>query len=117
MKISLLAPGFCIVASLLLSCNKDGRPAAVGGDLPTHFIIVNNGYFSPINDTAVNGSTFTFVNHSGATVGIYSEDSTVINLQGLLDNTSFIFKKDTVGTIIYRMAGNTSASGSITLTP
>ena len=101
------------------SCSKDGKgqPEPVGGDLPTNYIIISDGAFSPDRLTVVNGSTVTFVNRSGSTRGIYSLDSVTINKQGITDNTSYIYKKDTVGTIIFRMAGKPSASGSITLTP
>jgi hypothetical protein len=100
-----------------ISCSKDGQPAPVGGDLPTNYIIISDSAFTPNNITAVNGSTFTFVNRSGVARGIYSLDSMVINKQNIAVNTSFIFKKDTTATIIYRMAGRPSVSGSITITP
>lgn len=108
-----------IIAFLLHSCSKDGKgqPAPVGGDLPTNYIIISDGAFSPDKITVVNGSSITFVNHSGSAKGIYSLDSVIINKQGIADNTSYFFKKDTVGTIIFRMAGKPSATGSITLTP
>ena len=110
---------FLVSCSLFTSCNKDGKgmPEPVGGELPTKYIIISDGAFSPNKDTAVNGTSFTFVNRSGSTKGIYSLDSIIINKQGIADNTSYFFKKDTVGTIIFRMAGKPSASGSITLTP
>ena len=107
----------CFLSAVILSCNKGGMPDAVGGDLPTNYIILNPAGFSPVSITAVRNSTFTFVNHSGVTAGIYSSDSMVINKQGIVNNTSFVFKKDTLGTIIYRLAGTPSISGSITITP
>ncbi|MFN0083603.1 MAG: hypothetical protein ACKVOM_13935 [Ferruginibacter sp.] len=102
---------------VLISCGKDGQPEPVGGDLPTNYIIISDGAFSPKQDTAVNGTSFTFINRSGSVKGIYSLDSMVINKQGIADNSSYFFKKDTVGTIIYRMAGKPSVTGSITITP
>ena len=111
---------FLIVINLifiLLSCSKNGQPEPVGGELPTNYIIISDGAFSPDKLTVVNGSSVTFVNRSGTAKGIYSLDSIIINKQGIADNTSYFFKKDTVGTIIFRMAGKPSASGYITLTP
>lgn len=99
------------------ACSKNGQPEPVGGQLPTRYIIISDGAFSPKEDTAVNGTSFTFINRSGSVKGIYSLDSMVINKQGIADNSSYFFKKDTVGTIIFRIAGKPSASGSITLTP
>ena len=117
MKHSLLI--YLLVSScfIFISCSKDGQPEPVGGELPTNYIIISDGAFSPTSLTIVNGSSVTFVNRSGSAKGIYSSDSVVINKQNILDNTSYFFKKDTVGTIIFRMAGKPSASGSITYTP
>jgi len=92
-------------------------PDPVGGDLPTNYIIFNGSSFSPVADTAVRNSTFTFVNLSGTPIGIYSSDSFAINKQGIQANTSYILRKDTLGTIIYRLAGTPSITGSITITP
>lgn len=110
---------FFTFSFVLISCGKDGagQPVDVGGDLPTNYIIISDGAFSPSSVTVVNGSSITFVNRSGTAKGIYSFDSVIINKQGIADNTSYFFKKDTVGTIIFRMAGKPSATGSITLTP
>ncbi len=114
----------CIKLSVFLllvigftACSKNGQPEPLGGQLPTRYIIISEAGFSPKEDTAVNGTSFTFINRSGSIKGIYSSDSVVINKQGIADNSSYFFKKDTVGTIIFRMAGKPSASGSITLTP
>ena len=108
-----------IVSLFFTSCNKDGagQSVPIGGNLPTNYIIISDGAFSPNSITVVNGSSITFVNHSGVAKGIYSSDSVVINKQNIADNTSYFFKKDTVGTLIFRMAGKPSASGSITFTP
>jgi hypothetical protein len=108
---------FLLLVVSLTSCSKNGQPEPVGGELPTHYIIISDGAFSPKEDTAVNGTSFTFVNRSGSLKGIYSLDSVTINKQGIADNSSYLFKKDTTGTIIFRMAGKPSASGSITLKP
>ncbi len=108
-----------IAPFIIASCSKDnkGIPEAQGGLLPTNYIYIKDASFSPTNITAVNGSSFTFVNQSGSAKGVYSLDSVVINKQGIADNTSVFFKKDTVGTIYYFMAGKPTVFGSITLTP
>jgi plastocyanin len=110
---------FVALAIFFCSCGKDnvGIPEAQGGLLPSNYIYIKDGKFTPNNMRAVNGSTFTFVNQSGATVGIYSFDSVVINKQGIADNTSYVYKKDTTGTIYYFLAGNQGIGGSITITP
>lgn len=108
-----------VIAYSFISCNKDsaGQPEPVGGELPTNFIIINDSSFSPASVRVVNGSSITFVNRTSTPKGIYSSDSVVINKQNILTNTSYFFKKDTVATIFFRMAGKPAASGSITFTP
>lgn len=108
---------FIFTANIFISCNKNGQPESVGGELPTNFIIINDNAFSPNSLNVVNGSSITFVNRSGTAKGIYSADSVVINKQNILDNTSYFFKKDTVGTIVFKMAGKPSVQGSINFTP
>ena len=110
---------FFTTFNVFISCGKDGtgQPEAVGGNLPTNYIIISDGAFSPTSVTVVDGSSITFVNRSGTAKGIYSSDSMVINKQNILINSSYLFKEDTVGTIIFKMAGKPSASGSITFTP
>jgi hypothetical protein len=108
---------------IITSCNKEGKgiPEAQGGLLPTNYITIKASSFQPSNITAVKGSSFTFVNQSGAAQGIYSYDSVFLNKQGIADNTSYYFKKDTMSAgpviIYYFMAGKPSVTGSITLTP
>jgi hypothetical protein len=110
-------------AIVIFSCNKEGKgiPEAQGGLLPTNYITIKATSFSPATITAVKGSSFTFVNQSGAAQGIYSYDSVFLNKQGIADNTSYYFKKDTVSngavTIYYFMAGKPTVSGIIILTP
>jgi hypothetical protein len=110
-------------AITITACNKEGKgiPEAQGGLLPSNYITIKASSFSPAAITAVKGSSFTFVNQSGAPQGIYSIDSVFLNKQGIADNTSYYFKKDTVSNgaviIYYFMAGKPTVQGSITLTP
>ena len=84
-----------IVSLFFTSCNKDsaGQSVPIGGNLPTNYIIISDGAFSPNSITVVNGSSITFVNHSGVAKGIYSSDSVVINKQNIADNASYFLKK------------------------
>ena len=89
----------CIKLSVFLllvigftACSKNGQPEPLGGQLPTRYIIISEAGFSPKEDTAVNGTSFTFINRSGSVKGIYSSDSVVINKQGIADNSSYFFQ-------------------------
>lgn len=105
------------------SCSKvgEGISEPKGGLLPTNYIIMKNNSFSPATISAVNGNSFTFVNYSGAVQGIVSDDSILINKQGLADKTSYYFKKDSAiidpYTINYHLAGKPNVYGTITITP
>jgi hypothetical protein len=108
-----------ICISFLISCGKSSVSVgdAQGGLLPTNYIYIKDGSFTPSNITAVRGSSFTFVNQAAVAKGVYSSDSMVINKPTIEASTSYYFKKDTVGTIFYFMAGKPNVVGSITLTP
>ncbi len=110
--------GLILITISFIACSKEGAgiSEAQGGLLPTNYIIIKDNSFYPTDAVAVSGSSFTFVNQSANTKGIYSFDSLIINKQGLLYNASYFFKKDTVGTIYYFMAGKSAVRGSITLT-
>ncbi len=112
-KITILS----MVILFFSSCTKEGNgvPNVKNGLLPTNYIIVKDNSFSPKDTTMAVGNSFTFVNQSTSTIGIYSVDSVVINKQGMASNTSYFFKKDTVGTIYFFMAGKPTVRGSITL--
>jgi hypothetical protein len=108
-----------IVTICISSCGKEsnGIPEAQGGLLPTNYITITDSSFSPNNAIAVKGSSFTFVNQSGKPKGLYSIDSLFINKPTIDISTSYYFKKDTLGTFYYFMAGKPSVTGSITLVP
>lgn len=108
-----------ICVGILAACGKEGAgvPEAQGGLLPTNYIIIKDGSFSPALSTAVRGSSFTFLNQSGSAKAVYSNDSVVINKPTIENSASYFFKKDTVGTIYFFMGGKPSVVGSITLTP
>ena len=118
---SIIIAFLCVLC--LGGCSKEGEgaPEPQGGNLPTNYIILKDGKFNPSSITAVHGNSFTFVNYSGETIGLYSSDSIYINKQNIAANTSYYFKKDTAisspTTIIYRQAGKPNVTGSITLTP
>jgi plastocyanin len=108
-----------VIAILFTACGKEGKgiPDAVGGQLPTNYIYISDSAFNPKNTIVTNGNTITFVNQTTTTQGIYSSDSIVINKQGLATTMTYFFKKDTVGTIYYKLAGKPSVNGTITFTP
>jgi plastocyanin len=108
-----------ILSILFTACGKDnkGISEAQGGLLPTNYIYISDSAFNPRNITVTNGNSITFVNQTTTAQGIYSSDSIFINKQGLASTMTFYFKKDTVGTIFYKLAGKPSVNGTITYTP
>jgi hypothetical protein len=110
---------FSLPVLVLTNCKKDcdGCSDAVGGELPTNYIIIKENSFSPTSVSAVNGSTFTFVNQSATSKGVLSLDSFLINQPNVAPNKSFVFKKDTVGTIYFELTGKPGVYGTIIQTP
>jgi hypothetical protein len=108
-----------VIIILFTACGKDnkGIAEAQGGLLPTNYIYISDSAFNPKNTIVTNGNSITFVNQTAASQGIYSSDSIFINKQGLATNLTFYFKKDTVGTIYYKLAGKPSVNGTITYLP
>lgn len=108
-----------IISAILIACGKDnaGIPEAQGGLLPTNYIYMSDSAFNPKNIVVTNGNSITFVNQTLSAQGIYSSDSIVINKQGLASTMTYFFKKDTVGTIYYKLAGKPGVNGTITYTP
>ncbi len=104
---------------IFTSCSKicKGCPEAAGGELPTSFITINANNFKPADITLVRGNTVTFVNNTGAVQGVYSLDSIIIKQPAIQNTSSFLFKKDTVGTVYFQLAGKPAVVGSITFTP
>ncbi len=115
-----LASVFLLCSILFFSsCDKEctGCPEAAGGQLPTNYITINSTSFKPSNITLVSGNSVTFVNNTGSVQGVYSFDSVIIKQPVIQNTSSFLFKKDTVGTIYFQLAGNPAVTGSITFTP
>jgi hypothetical protein len=114
-----LAGLFAIITALLFSCKNDvaGLSEPVGGQLPTNFIFIRDTGFVPNFIQATRGSTFTFVNQSSATRAVYSYDSVIIKRPSIDVNTSFLFFKDTIGSINYFMGGRPNFTGVIKIVP
>ncbi len=108
-----------IICVLFTACGKEGKgiSEAVGGQLPTNYVYISDSTFNPRNTIVTNGNTITFVNQTSSTQGIYSSDSILINKQGIATTMTYLFKKDTVGTIYYKLAGKPNINGTITFTP
>lgn len=105
-----------ILLATVVSCGKNETDPA-GGNLPTNYILVKDSSFSPSPLTVVSGSSVTFVNNTGATHTLMSDDSSTIQLVSIAPGTSYFFKKDTSGTFPYHCTLHPSARGTIILTP
>ncbi len=112
---------FCAIAALgtflFSSCSKDVNRDAKGGDLPTNYIAVKDSSFLPAALSVVSGSSITFVNNTTTAKSIITTDSVTIRSVTIAPNSSYIFKKDTLGVFYYHLTDKLSAAGVFELTP
>ncbi len=103
------------------ACNKDNKFNPQGGDLPTHYIEVQDSGFTPNMATEANGSSFTFLNHTTGIHTIMSDDTFTIKHTTLLPDSFLFFKPDTVIAsqlyIPYHCVEHPTARGVIILNP
>ncbi|MEO6490742.1 MAG: cupredoxin domain-containing protein [Ferruginibacter sp.] len=103
---------------MFLSCTKSSQDfQGQGGLLPTNYVIINDNGFSPASLTIAVGSSITFVNSTIEEHSIVSDDSSTIITNVIMPNTSFYYKKDTVGTFSYHCGNHPTARGTIILRP
>ncbi len=100
------------------SCSREDELFdAQGGTLPTNYILIKDNGFTPDVITVATGSSITFVNDTNEEHSIVSDDSSAILSGTIAVNSSFYFKKDTVGIIRYHCGKHPSVRGAITLRP
>lgn len=105
-------------ACLWMSCTKPTSSFnAVGGGLPTHYIRIVNGSYSPSYLKVAMGSSITFVNLSSSNHTVVSDNGVSLVSPTLAPGTSYFYKKDTVGTIGYHCVENPSIRGVIEYRP
>lgn len=108
---------FFIISAVCSCSQNDELFDAQGGTLPTNYILIKDGVFTPDAITVAAGSSFTFVNETNDEHSIVSDDSSAI-LSGIIRvNSSYYYKKDTVGVIRYHCGQHPSVSGAITFRP
>jgi len=117
---------FCLLALLLAgfyACEKDNEGFNTpGGLLPTKYINIKDSGFSPATITVANGNSFTFLNGTGTTHTLVSDDSTTLISIPIAPDSSYFFKPDTTTTlpvdiyIPYHCVQHPSARGTIILT-
>jgi plastocyanin len=115
-KIIFLLAG--LLSAGLSSCTKtadDFDPQ--GGQLPTNYVLINEGAFSPNSLTIATGSSITFANNTDSQHSIVSDDSTTILTGTIQPHTSLYFSKDTVGTIRYHCGAHPLVKGVIYIRP
>ncbi len=111
---------FLFMASFLLfsGCEKSTDDTkAVGGNLPTTYIIIKDSAFTPNQLSIVAGNNITFLNQTATAQTIISLDGITIPSTVIAAKESFVFKKDTTGTFFYKNANQPNATGRFTLRP
>lgn len=116
-KLRVLISCFFIISAVCSCSQNDELFDAQGGTLPTNYILIKDGVFTPDAITVAAGSSFTFVNETNDEHSIVSDDSSAI-LSGIIRvNSSYYYKKDTFGVIRYHCGQHPSVRGAITFRP
>ncbi|HPH84785.1 MAG TPA: hypothetical protein PLC48_04970 [Ferruginibacter sp.] len=112
------------VASIgFYACNKDNANfTPVGGELPTHYITIQDSGFDPATLTIANGGSVTFLNSTTVDHTLLSDDSVVIRSAAIVPGSFFFVKPDTSLGLLpveinYHCVQHPSARGTIILTP
>ena len=104
-------------------CDKDPGDNVGGGDLPTHYIEFKDSAFTPRTNAQANGSSFTFLNNTEATITVVGDDTTILKSVTIESHKSYFFKPDTIPPspiqiyIPYHCVEHPSARGLIILNP
>ena len=112
-----------ILLFVFYSCSKDSdRSEPQGGLLPTNYININDGSFSPTPLTVSAGSSFTFLNKTTGTHTIVSADSSTLLSKALAPDSFYYVKPDTLSgsqpvVIYYHCKEHPTVTGTIILTP
>jgi hypothetical protein len=112
--------GLALTYALMLfsGCEKiDEGYNPSGGNLPTNYIVIFDGSFSPSSLTLVGGNSVTFLNSSSGSHQIISADSTTINTGLLAPQAYYYWKKDITGTYPFHCSLHPAEQGVLVLTP
>ncbi len=112
-----------MIVVAVYACNKDNTYNPQGGQLPTHYIEIGDSSFTPNIVTEANGSSFTFLNHSGIAHSIVSDDTFTMAKVTIQPDSFYYFKPDTTAAtpiqiqIPYHCVEHPTARGVIILNP
>lgn len=100
---------------LIASCNKNenANSYAAGNGLPTNYVSILNGGFSPNVLIVPNGSSITFLNSSSSTHTLVSDDSVTLVTTPIAPNKYFSYRKYFVGILNYHCVEHPSETGII----
>ena len=118
---------FLLFAGVLLtginSCSKNNTDFdAQGGLLPTHYINIFDGSFSPAVLSIAAGSSITFLNKTTVSHTMVSADSSTILSPAIAPSSFYYVKPDTLSgslpvVIYYHCKEHPAVTGSIILQP
>ena len=115
MKLSVLIT--CLLFVSLFSCNKENEGYnAIGGQLPSNYILIKDSSFSPAVLSVVVGSSITFSNQTNLLHTIVSDDTVAIKSTPVAGGLSFVIKPLSPGPIFYHCAEHPNAKGLINIT-
>lgn len=107
-----------IIGGLIVSCSKtNGVYDTMNGEVPANDIQIRDDQFFPGIDSVALGASIRFVNITGVSHTMISDDTVSVNTPLILPASTYTFKINTLGTFRYHCIEHPSISGIIVMRP
>ena len=105
-------------AVVFFSCSKtSGTYDTTNGTVPAYDIQIRDNQFFPIVDSIAFGAYVRFVNVTGATHTLISDDTLSVKTPPILPASTYTFKINKLGTFRYHCKEHPAVSGTIIMRP
>ena len=108
----------CLATGIIASCSKsNGVYDTKNGVVPADDIQIRDDQFFPGIDSVALGASIRFVNITGVSHTLISDDSVSVNTPTILPASTYTFKINTTGTFRYHCIEHPAISGVIVMRP
>ena len=105
-------------AALFFSCSKtSGTYDTTNGTVPAYDIQIRDNQFSPGIDSVALGASIRFVNVTGASHTLISDDTVSVRTPSILPASTYTFKINNIGIFRYHCIEHPAITGIIIMRP
>ena len=108
---------FFSILILFSSCDKNDSFEPGGGMLPTRYVTIRDTAIVPSLLTISLGNSITFLNQASAPRRVISQDNRTIVSPLIGRDSSYFWKKDTIGTFYIHLVEKPSITSTIQIVP